>query len=138
MEYRPYKDKPDIEYVALENGDLGIFSKDGSIAIQLKQIGDQVHIKTVTLDNSFSHIWSLKKVPALRKTQATTRSSGSKSVAPVGRPTIPYPDGWEAYYKKWKLGMMSWHQIIKQTGLSKSTFYRLVAQYEKNNNNKLV
>lgn len=48
-----------------------------------------------------------------------------------GRKTIPTSPDFERYYQYWKSGKYSAVQVMKWLGLTKSTFYRKVKEYEK-------
>lgn len=47
-----------------------------------------------------------------------------------GRPVIEFPENWEVVYTKWKNGKCKAVDAIKELGLTKSTFYKLVKKYE--------
>ena len=46
-----------------------------------------------------------------------------------GRPEIPTPDSFERYISKWEKGQITTTEILTLTGLTKSTFYRKVREY---------
>ncbi|MBX9185673.1 recombinase family protein [Clostridium sp. K04] len=48
----------------------------------------------------------------------------------LGRPKTEYPTGWEEIYKTWKGGEITATSMMKQLGLKRNTFYRLVKKYE--------
>ena len=45
-----------------------------------------------------------------------------------GRPAIKKPDNWERVINKWKAGEITAVQAMKETGLTKTTFYKLVKE----------
>ena len=50
----------------------------------------------------------------------------------LGRPKAEYPDNWTDVYTKWKEGHIKGVEAMEQLNLKKTTFYKLVKQYEKN------
>ena len=58
-----------------------------------------------------------------------------KTGRPTGRPNAEYPEEFEKVYKDWKSGVISTATAaMKELNLKKTTFYKLVKQYEKENN----
>lgn len=49
----------------------------------------------------------------------------------LGRPKASYPSNWEEVYKEWKLNNITAVKVMEKLRLPKSTFYKLVKQYEK-------
>lgn len=49
---------------------------------------------------------------------------------PVGRQETPYPENWKSVYSAWKAGEFTAVEAMKRTGLAKTTFYKMVKQYE--------
>ena len=47
-----------------------------------------------------------------------------------GRKPIEYPTDWKKYYDMWKLGTITAKDTIKVLDLKKTTFYKLVSQFE--------
>lgn len=47
-----------------------------------------------------------------------------------GRKPIEYPKQWDKYYKMWKIGSIKAIDVMKILELKKTTFYKLVKQYE--------
>lgn len=56
----------------------------------------------------------------------------AKTGRATGRPVVQYPENWENVYNKWKNGEITATQAIKDLGLKRTTFYRLVAKYTNN------
>ena len=53
----------------------------------------------------------------------------------LGRPRASFPSNWSTVYSQWKQGSMTAVQAMKECGLTKTTFYKLVKQYEKSSSN---
>lgn len=49
----------------------------------------------------------------------------------LGRPKVQYPSNWSTTYSLWKQGNITAVQAMKECGLTKTTFYKLVKEYEK-------
>lgn len=47
-----------------------------------------------------------------------------------GRPAAQFPDGWEQTYKAWKDGQITATAAMASLNLKRTTFYKLVNQYE--------
>ena len=54
----------------------------------------------------------------------------SKTGRPTGRPNAVYPDNWEQVYKQWKEGSITANKAMETLDLKRTTFYKLVKQYE--------
>ena len=48
----------------------------------------------------------------------------------LGRPIIDFPPNWNQFYSDWKAGTITAVAAMRQLGLKRSTFYRLVKQQE--------
>lgn len=48
----------------------------------------------------------------------------------LGRPKAEYPSNWESEYKTWKEGTQTAKATMENLGLKRTTFYKLVKQYE--------
>lgn len=53
-----------------------------------------------------------------------------KTGRPTGRPNATYPDNWEQVYSSWKLGAITATAAMEQLTMKRTTFYKLVKQYE--------
>lgn len=53
----------------------------------------------------------------------------------LGRPRIAYPENWPEWYGKWKAGEITAAEAMRQMGMKKDSFYRLVKKYEKDSRN---
>jgi len=51
-----------------------------------------------------------------------------------GRKPIDYPKNWEKYYKQWKENVINATDMMKILDLKRTTFYKLVKQYEEQPN----
>lgn len=47
-----------------------------------------------------------------------------------GRKKIKYPDNWKEVYEKWKCRDLKGTEAMEQLGLKRTTFYKLVKEYE--------
>lgn len=47
-----------------------------------------------------------------------------------GRPAVEYPKNWDEVYSKWKKGECKAVDAMRELGLTKSTFYKMVKKYE--------
>lgn len=48
----------------------------------------------------------------------------------LGRPQAQYPENWEPIYNNWKSGAITATAAMEQLGMKRTTFYKLVKQYE--------
>lgn len=48
-----------------------------------------------------------------------------------GRKSIPFPENWEFLYQQWTQKRISSQEFIQKSGLRKGTFYHLLAEYER-------
>ena len=62
--------------------------------------------------------------------QAEGIEAAMKSGKKFGRPHIELPANFEAIYDNWKAGNITAVQAMKDTNLTRATFYRLVKKYE--------
>ena len=58
------------------------------------------------------------------------RHISKRTGRPVGRQETPYPDNWKEVYTEWKLGKITAVEAMNRTGLTKTTYYKLVKKYE--------
>jgi DNA invertase Pin-like site-specific DNA recombinase len=49
-----------------------------------------------------------------------------------GRKQIGYPQNWQPVYDKWKTRAITGNEAMQQLGLKRNTFYKLVAEWERN------
>lgn len=54
----------------------------------------------------------------------------SKTGRPTGRPAAQFPEAWTEYYTPWKAGQITAVAAMQKLNLTRSTFYKLVHQYE--------
>ena len=65
----------------------------------------------------------------IKKRQAEGIAAAKAKGVKFGRPEVPTPDSFEQYISKWEKEKITTSEILKFTGLSKSTFYRKVREY---------
>ena len=65
----------------------------------------------------------------IKKRQAQGIAAAKAKGVKFGRPEIPTPDGFGTHLSKWEKGHITTSELLKLTGLSKSTFYRKVREY---------
>ena len=65
----------------------------------------------------------------IKKRQAQGIAAAKAKGVKFGRPESPTPDGFDKYISKWEKGQITTTEILKITGLTKSTFYRKVREY---------
>jgi DNA invertase Pin-like site-specific DNA recombinase len=53
-----------------------------------------------------------------------------KTGRPTGRPNATYPENWESIYNNWKSGAITATAAMEQLEMKRTTFYKLVKQYE--------
>ena len=54
----------------------------------------------------------------------------TKTGRPTGRPNAVYPASWEQVYQSWKAGEITATAAMEQLTMKRTTFYKLVKQYE--------
>lgn len=65
----------------------------------------------------------------IKKRQAQGIAAAKARGVKFGRPEAPTPDNFDEFIAKWEKGQITISEILKLTGLSKSTFYRKVREY---------
>ena len=65
----------------------------------------------------------------IKKRQAQGIAAAKAKGVKFGRPEVPMPDDFDKYIYKWEKGQITTSEILKITGLTKSTFYRKVREY---------
>ena len=65
----------------------------------------------------------------IKKRQAQGIAAAKAKGVKFGRPEVPTPDDFHMYIAKWEKCQITTSEILKLTGLSKSTFYRKVREY---------
>ena len=65
----------------------------------------------------------------IKKRQAQGIAAANAKGVKFGRPEVPMPDDFDKYIYKWDKGQITTLEILKKTGLTKSTFYRKVREY---------
>jgi len=59
------------------------------------------------------------------------KKTSLKTGRPTGRPNAEYPVAWNIYYEKWRSGELTAKKCMEVLDLKRSTFYKLVRNYEK-------
>ncbi|MCR5731005.1 MAG: recombinase family protein [Ruminococcus sp.] len=67
----------------------------------------------------------------IRKRQRQGIEAAKASGKYLGRPKSNFPENWGNTYNEWKSGSIKAVQAMKNLGLKKTTFYKLVKDYEK-------
>lgn len=65
------------------------------------------------------------------KRQAEGIAAAREKGVDFGRPKIEYPSDWAQVYVAWKSGGISARMAMDRMGLKKTTFYKLVREYER-------
>lgn len=58
------------------------------------------------------------------------KKTSLKTGRPTGRPNAEFPQEWNVYYEKWRLGELTATKCMEILNLKRSTFYKLVKVYE--------
>lgn len=58
------------------------------------------------------------------------KKTSLKTGRPTGRPNAEFPQEWDCYYEKWRLGELTATKCMEVLNLKRSTFYKLVKKYE--------
>lgn len=66
---------------------------------------------------------------SIKKRQAQGIAAAKAKGVKFGRPEVPMPDDFGTHLSKWEKRQITTSEILKLTGLSKSTFYRKVREY---------
>lgn len=66
----------------------------------------------------------------IRKRQREGIEAARRSGKHLGRPTVKIPENFEEVYLRWKTGEITAKESIRILGMSSSSFYRVVRQYE--------
>ncbi|WP_444684528.1 recombinase family protein [Alkalicoccus luteus] len=66
----------------------------------------------------------------IRKRQREGIDAALNNGKPYGRPKVAIPDDFWSIYGKWKKGQITATRAMMETGLKKTTFYKLVKQIE--------
>ena len=66
----------------------------------------------------------------IRQRQSEGIAAAKEKGSHLGRPAACFPPDWEKTYSKWKVGETTAVAAMRELGLKRSTFYKLVHQYE--------
>lgn len=67
----------------------------------------------------------------IRRRQAEGIAVAKAAGKRLGRPRASFPSNWAEVYHRWKCGSITAVQAMRECGLTKTTFYKLVKEYEK-------
>lgn len=67
---------------------------------------------------------------SIKQRQREGIEAAKKKGKHLGRPALPFPDGWETYYRKWKQGEITANTMMDELSLKRTTFYKLVKEYQ--------
>lgn len=65
----------------------------------------------------------------IRKRQAQGIAAAKAKGVRFGRAAIPLPPNFAEVVKSWEKGLLPFQEVLRQTGLSESTFYRRLREY---------
>ena len=65
----------------------------------------------------------------IKKRQAQGIAAAKAKGVKFGRPEVPTPDNFDKFIARWEKGQITTSEILNLTGLTKSTFYRKVREY---------
>jgi DNA invertase Pin-like site-specific DNA recombinase len=74
--------------------------------------------------------WHKKNEIAFEKRQREGIDNALKNGIAFGRPKVQITDDFKEMYSRWKAGEMTAFKAMEKIDLKKTTFYRLVKQYE--------
>lgn len=66
----------------------------------------------------------------IRQRQAEGIQSAKARGKHLGRPSLKFPENWTPTYEQWKAGEITAVEAMRQTGLKKTSFYKLVKNYQ--------
>lgn len=76
---------------------------------------------------------SNKEREVAKRKQAEGIAAAKAQGKHLGRPKVTFPNEWEEVYKSWKLRKITARVAMETLGLKRTTFYKLVKNYEKEN-----
>ncbi len=106
-----------------------------SIVDTLKEKGVELKIYKESIDTSsptgkfvltvFAALAEMDRESMLERQKEGIEAARARGVH-MGRPALVKPDNWEDVYSEWKAGEITAVKAIKDLGISKASFYRLV------------
>ena len=93
---------------------------------QNKLMLEMINNMLIEMYTTFAQVELEKIRTRTKEALAEKKAKGEK----LGRPKATYPDNWNKVYKQWKHKDISGVQAMKLMDLKKTTFYKLVKQYE--------
>jgi len=101
----------------------------GVIFISLKEALDTTTATGMFMLTMFGAVAQLER-DYIKDRQAEGIAIAKEEKKYKGRKPIPYPKEFDKYYKMWKSGDLTAKDTIKVLDLKKTTFYKLVNQFE--------
>lgn len=90
--------------------------------------------KDFTTLRTWSIIWTMAEQERVnirtRQTEGIQALRDKNDGKAIGRPQADYPSDWNEVYGGWKQGNITGVEAMEQLGLKKTTFYKLVKEYE--------
>ncbi|MCB6416071.1 recombinase family protein [Faecalimonas umbilicata] len=111
-----------VDISALE-GQTWVFEMINNILIEVLTSVAEQELKTIRRR-------SQEGVAQMPLNPKTGKKRSLRTGRDVGRPKAMFPDNWKDVYESWKAGRITAVQAMKDTELTKSTFYNLVKRYE--------
>lgn len=87
---------------------------------------EMINNMLIEMYTTFAQIELEKIKTRTKEALAVKKERGEK----LGRPTVDYPANWNKVYKQYKSKAITGVQAMQLLGLKKTTFYKLVKQYE--------
>ena len=101
----------------------------GVIFVSLKEALDTTTPTGMFMLTMFGAVAQLER-DYIKDRQAEGIAIAVKEKKYKGRKPIEYPPDWKKYYDMWKLGTITAKDTIKVLDLKKTTFYKLINQFE--------
>ena len=101
----------------------------GVIFVSLKEALDTTTPTGMFMLTMFGAVAQLER-DYIKDRQAEGIAIAVKEKKYKGRKPIEYPTDWKKYYDMWKLGTITAKDTIKVLDLKKTTFYKLINQFE--------
>jgi len=117
--------------------DKGVIIKILEIPTTLTTIGDNEQNKLMLdmMNNMLIEMYSTFAQLELEKIRTRTKEAlqvKKENGEKLGRPVAEYPSNWNKIYKQWKDNKITGVQAMQLLELKKTTFYKLIKQYEEN------
>ncbi len=73
-------------------------------------------------------------VERVREGITKAQTHGTRSGKPIGRPLRTFPARWQKYYDQWKAHEITAAEFVRLVGMSRTTLYRYIHEWEHNEN----